>query len=85
MTQEVTVEQRIGALAKSAKAACPMIANAPVSQRNAALAAIADAMQETRTALLEANALDLAAAKEAGSTLRLLTDLNSMTIASMEC
>ena len=66
MTQEVTVEQRIGALAKSAKAACPMIANAPVSQRNAALAAIADAMQETRTALLEANALDLAAAKEAG-------------------
>ena len=85
MTQEVTVEQRIGALAKSAKAACPMIANAPVSQRNAALAAIADAMQETRTALLEANALDLAAAKRLGSTLRLLTDLNSMTIASMEC
>ena len=64
--QEVTVEQHIEALAKSAKAACPIIANAPVSQRNAALAAIAGAVEEARSALLEANALDLAAAQDAG-------------------
>ena len=64
--QEVTVEQHIETLAKSAKAACPILANAPVSQRNAALAAIADAVQETRSALLEANASDLTAAQEAG-------------------
>lgn len=62
----MTVEQHIKALAKSAKAACPTIANAPVSQRNAALAAIADALEEMRSALLEANALDLTAAQEAG-------------------
>ena len=66
MTQEVTVEQHIEALAKSAKSACPIIANAPVSQRNAALTAIVDALEEARSALLEANALDLAAAQEVG-------------------
>ena len=66
VSKEVTVEPHIEALAKSAKAACPIIANATVSQRNAALAAIADAVQETRSTLLEANALDLAVAQEAG-------------------
>ena len=66
MIQEVTVEQHIEALANSAKAACPIIANAPVSQRNAALAAIAGAVEEARSALLKANALDLAAAQDAG-------------------
>lgn len=66
MIQEVTVEQHIEALAKSAKAACPIIANAPVSQRNAALAAIAWAVEDARSALLEANALDLAAAQDVG-------------------
>jgi len=62
----VTVKQHIEALAKSAKAACPIIANAPVAQRNAALAAIADAIEGSRSALLEANALDLEAAQSAG-------------------
>ncbi len=62
----MTVKQHIEALAKSAKAACPIIANAPVAQRNAALAAIADAIEGSRSALLEANALDLEAAQSAG-------------------
>jgi glutamate-5-semialdehyde dehydrogenase len=66
VTQEVTVEQHIEALAKSAKSAGPIIANAPVSQRNAALTAIVDALEEARSALLEANALDLAAAQAVG-------------------
>lgn len=62
----MTVQQHIEALATSAKAACPLIANAPVSQRNAALDEIADALTGARSTLLEANSLDLQQAHEAG-------------------
>ena len=62
----MTVQQHIEALAKSAKTACPLIANAPVSQRNAALDEIADALLGARSTLLEANSLDLQQAHEAG-------------------
>lgn len=62
----MTVQQQIEALATSAKAACPLIANAPVSQRNAALDEIAYALTGARSTLLEANSLDLQQAHEAG-------------------
>lgn len=62
----MTVHQHIEALAISAKSACHSIANAPVSQRNAALDAISEALVEARSALLEANEEDLTKAREAG-------------------
>ena len=80
VTQEVTLDSALST--RKIKRPALMIATRPC-HANAALAAIADAVQETRTALLEANALDLAA--ERGEALaRLLTDLNSMTIASTD-
>lgn len=62
----MTVQQQIEILARSAKAAWPHIAQAPVSQRNAALEAIAEALAEARPALLQANALDLHHAQKSG-------------------
>ena len=81
----MTVEQHIEALAKSAKAACPLVANAPVAQRNAALAALADAIEASRSALLKANALDLECAQDARLDSALIDrlELNNDRIDSM--
>ena len=81
----MTVQQHIIELATSAKAACPTIANSPVSQRNEALLRIAEALETSRTALLKANKLDLESAAEAGLDSALIDrlELNDARITGM--
>ena len=62
----MSVQQYVRDLAISAKHASKLVANSPVSVRNAALEAIAGTIQSQRKTLLEANAVDLSAAHEAG-------------------
>jgi len=50
---------QIEAMARAAKAASALVANAPVDQRNAALLAIREAIAEDRDAILMANERDL--------------------------
>ena len=50
---------QIEAMARAAKAASALVANAPVDQRNAALLAIREAIAEDRDAILIANERDL--------------------------
>jgi len=56
------------AVCSAAKAAAPAVARASTGQRNAALGAMADALDRSHDTVLSANARDVAAAREAGVT-----------------
>ena len=69
---------------KAAKAAKPMVAALTTEQKNAALAAMADALLENTDAILAANALDMEAAAATISTVMLdRLKLNEQRIESM--
>ena len=53
------IATQIEDMARAAKAASPVVANASVDQRNAALLAIREAIAEDREAILNANEQDL--------------------------
>ena len=53
------IATQIEDMARAAKAASPVVANASVEQRNAALLAIREAIAEDREAILNANEQDL--------------------------
>ena len=53
------IATHIEQMARAARAASPLVANAPVDQRNAALLAIREAIAEDREAILSANEKDL--------------------------
>ena len=53
------IATHIEQMARAARAASPLVANAPVDQRNAALLAIREAIAEDRAAILSANEKDL--------------------------
>ena len=53
------IATQIEDMARAAKAASPVVANASVDQRNAALLAIKEAIAEDREAILNANERDL--------------------------
>ena len=61
----LSVQQHVRDLAISAKQASQLVANSPVSVRNAALEAIAGTIQSQRQSLLDANTIDLSAARDA--------------------
>ena len=61
----MSVQQHVRDLAISAKQASQLVANSPVSVRNAALEAIAGTMQSQRQSLLDANTIDLSVARDA--------------------
>ena len=61
----MSVQQHVRDLAISAKQASQLVANSPVSVRNAALEAIAGTIQSQRQSLLDANTIDLSAARDA--------------------
>ncbi len=63
MNEAATLVRELGA---KARAALPLLARAGRSAKDAALAAAAERLRSGQTALLEANAADLAAAKAAG-------------------
>ena len=70
---DITAEMyRIGAAAKAAGA---VLANAPADAKNAALQAAAAAIRSERAAILEANAQDLALARQSGATAAFLDRL----------
>ncbi len=61
--------------AKLCKAAAPTLANLSTARKNAALLAMADALQASRDAILAANAADVDAARAAGTRQALLDRL----------
>lgn len=63
-----SAQDHVFALARSAKAASAACAQAPLELRNAALAAMAAALRAHAAEIVEANALDMAAAREKGTT-----------------
>lgn len=71
--------------AKLCKAAAPALAGLSTTQKNAALEAIAAALENHRDEILAANALDLSAGREAGLRSALLDrlELNESRIAAM--
>ncbi len=62
-------------MGQRAKAASRLLAGAGTEQKNAALYAVAQALEEHSAAILEANAADVAAAREAGMTPALIDRL----------
>ncbi len=70
-------------LSKRAKAASRLLAGAGTKRKNAALLAVARALEEQSPAILAANAADVAAAREAGMTPALIDRL-SLTAARIE-
>ena len=60
---------------RAAKAAAPVLARATTATKNAALAAIADALDANHEPLLAANARDVAAAREAGTSAAIIDRL----------
>ena len=70
-------------LGKRAKAASRLLAGAGTKRKNAALLAVARALEEQSPAILAANAADVAAAREAGMTPALIDRL-SLTAARIE-
>jgi glutamate-5-semialdehyde dehydrogenase len=77
--------QEMAALGRRARAAARQMALAGTARKNAALHAMADALESGRPALLQANALDMAAAKNAGLAAAMLDrlELNDDRIAAM--
>jgi glutamate-5-semialdehyde dehydrogenase len=67
--------QQIRGVAEAARTAARVVAKATAPQRTQALAAIAEAIERRRSAILAANARDLAAARDAGTSDALLDRL----------
>jgi glutamate-5-semialdehyde dehydrogenase len=68
-------ESLIRGVAQAARGASRIVAKSPVSQRTAALSAIAAALEAQRTEILAANATDMAAAEAAGTSAAMLDRL----------
>ena len=62
----MTVQETIHEMAVRARAASAGLAKMTTEEKNAALLAVADALEGARGAICEANAADVARAKEAG-------------------
>ena len=68
-------ERLIRGVAQAARGASRIVAKSPVSQRTAALTAIADALEAQRADILAANGKDMAAAETAGTSAAMLDRL----------
>jgi glutamate-5-semialdehyde dehydrogenase len=73
--QAQDLKQEMAALGRRARTAARQMALATTAQKNAALLAMADALGKSTQALLDANALDMAAAKNAGLAAAMLDRL----------
>lgn len=71
----MNIENYMREVGKQAKAASRLIAKATTAKKNSALLATADALQENRGAVLEANQLDLQAGRNKGLSAALLDRL----------
>ena len=78
-----SIMETLETLGKRAKAASRLLAGAGTKRKNAALLAVARALEEQSPAILAANAADVAAAREAGMTPALIDRL-SLTAARIE-
>jgi glutamate-5-semialdehyde dehydrogenase len=70
-----TLAAGMGEIGRDARSAAHALALAPAAQKNAALAGMAKAIRRARSAILDANAEDVAEAKAAGATAAFLDRL----------
>ena len=75
MTEEIERARLIRGVAQAARTAARTVAKATAQHRNRALTAISEAIYRHRAAILAANARDMAAARDAGTTAALLDRL----------
>ncbi len=85
MDVKVDIKKYMTQLGQQARAASRILARARTGQKNAALLAIADAIEQQRAALLKANLQDMAAGRDKGLDDALLDrlELNDERIAAM--
>ena len=85
MDVKIDIKKYMMQLGQQARAASRILARAKTGQKNAALLAISDAIEQQRDALMEANEQDLAAGRDKGMDDALLDrlELNDERIAAM--
>ena len=85
MVISVTLTEQMNQLARQAKAAARELARLTTKEKNSSLSAMADALEQNRAAIQQANARDMAAAAQSGLSSAMLDrlKLDEKRIASM--